>query len=121
DSAARAVAERKAELGFTQISEIMNVPGAVYAAPLPPEVQVYTTFAAATSTSSQAADAARQFIAMLTSAQAAPLIRKTGMETLSTDRLPPIAANRLTPAQREAVDAFKTARGADVSGPFHPL
>jgi molybdate transport system substrate-binding protein len=47
DSAAHAVAEKKAELGFTQISEILNVPGATFAAPLPPEVQVYTTFAAA--------------------------------------------------------------------------
>ena len=47
DSAAHAVADKKAELGFTQISEILNVPGAVFAAPLPPEVQVYTTFAAA--------------------------------------------------------------------------
>ena len=50
DSAAHAVADKKAELGFTQISEILNVPGAVFAAPLPPEVQVYTTFAAASYT-----------------------------------------------------------------------
>ena len=33
DSAAHAVAEKKAELGFTQISEILNVPGATFAAP----------------------------------------------------------------------------------------
>jgi molybdate transport system substrate-binding protein len=56
DSAAHAVAEKKAELGFTQISEILNVPGATFAAPLPPEVQVYTTFAAAASTSSTSAE-----------------------------------------------------------------
>ena len=31
DSAAHAVAEKKAELGFTQISEILNVPGATFA------------------------------------------------------------------------------------------
>jgi 4-carboxymuconolactone decarboxylase len=119
DSAAEAVAAKKAELGFTQISEILNVPGAVFAAPLPAEVQVYTTFAAASSPN--ASTSARQFIAFLTSAQAAPVIRKKGMETVPTDRLPPIAANQLTDAQRSAVDAFKEARGVEVSGPFFPL
>ena len=37
DSAAHAVAEKKAELGFTQISEILNVPGATFAAPCRPK------------------------------------------------------------------------------------
>lgn len=120
DSAADAVAEKKAELGFTQISEILNVPGARLAAPLPAEVQVYTTFSAAARPSAPAA--AKQFIAFLTSAQAAPMIREKGMQPIdSTNRLPPIAADRLTPAQRDAIEAFKTARGAEVSGPFHPL
>ena len=80
DSAAHAVAEKKAELGFTQISEILNVPGATFAAPLPPEVQVYTTFAAAISAGSAAADAARRFIAFISGPQAADVIRKKGME-----------------------------------------
>jgi len=119
DSAAEAVADRKAQIGFTQISEILNVPGAVFAGPLPPEVQVYTTHQAAVSTT--APPAARQFVALITSPQAAAVIKSKGMELVPADRLPPIAANRLTPAQREAVDAFKAARGADVSGPFHPL
>jgi 4-carboxymuconolactone decarboxylase len=119
DSAADAVAEKTAELGFTQISEILNVPGAVLAAPLPAEVQVYTTFTAAASPT--ASRGAQKFIAFLTSAQAAPVIRQKGMETLSSDRLPPIPANQMTPAQRDAVAAFKTARGVEVSGPFHPL
>jgi 4-carboxymuconolactone decarboxylase len=121
DSAAHAVAEKKAELGFTQISEILNVPGAAYAGPIPAEVQVYTTFAAAMSSTSKATDAARQFIALLTGSTAAAAIRKVGMEPPAADRLPPIAMDRLTAAQREAIEAFKTARGADVSGPFHPL
>lgn len=119
DSAAHAVAEGKAQIGFTQISEILNVAGALYAGPLPPDVQVYTTFTAGAHPKAPAA--AKQFIAFMTSAQAAPVIRKTGMETLAGDRLPPIPAAQLTPAQREAVDAFKTARGGDITGPFHPL
>lgn len=119
DSAADAVAEKKAQLGLTQISEILNVPGAVLAAPLPAEVQVYTTFQAAASPS--AAPAARAFIDFLSGPQAAPVVKEKGMELPATDRLPAIAARQLTPAQREAVDAFKTARGAEVTGPFHPL
>ena len=121
DSAAHAVAEKKAELGFTQISEILNVPGATFAAPLPPEVQVYTTFAAAASANPTFAEAARRFIAFISGPQAAGVITKKGMEPIPPDRLPPLAAAELTPAQHEAVDAFRTARGAGISGPFHPL
>jgi 4-carboxymuconolactone decarboxylase len=121
DSAAHAVAEKKAELGFTQISEILNVPGATLAAPLPPEVQVYTTFAAASSANTASADAARRFIAYISGPQATGVITKKGMDPIPPDRLPPIALAQLTPAQREAVDAFRTARGAEISGPFYPL
>ncbi|HYM23676.1 MAG TPA: hypothetical protein VEU08_10715 [Vicinamibacterales bacterium] len=37
------------------------------------------------------------------------------------DRMPPIPADRLTEAQKRAVDEFKAARGVDISGPFVPL
>jgi 4-carboxymuconolactone decarboxylase len=118
DSAAHAVAEKKAELGFTQISEILNVPGATFTAPLPPDVQVYTTFAAAMRPG--APQAAAQFIALLAGAEAA-LKRKVGMEPVQSDRLPPIPAAQMSVAQQQAVADFKTARGAAVTGPFHPL
>ena len=118
DSAAHAVADRKAEIGFTQISEILNVPGATFAGPLPRDVQVYTTFAAAARP--DAPPAARQFIELLAGAAAA-LKQKVGMDTVSTDRLPPIAEAERTAAQKEAVEAFKAARGVDITGPFHPL
>ena len=118
DSAAHAVADRKADIGFTQISEILNVPGAIFAGPLPREVQIYTTFAAAARPDAPAA--ARQFIELLAGAEAA-LKQKVGMEPLTADRLPPIPEAQLTPAQREAIEAFRIARGAAVTGPFHPL
>jgi 4-carboxymuconolactone decarboxylase len=121
DSAAHAVAEKKAELGFTQISEILNVPGATFAAPLPPEVQVYTTFAAAVSANTRTADLARRFIAFISGPGASATIKQKGMETIPADRLPPIPPAQLTPAQREAVEAFRTARGGAITGPFHPL
>jgi 4-carboxymuconolactone decarboxylase len=37
------------------------------------------------------------------------------------DRMPPIPAERLTDAQRKAIDEFKAARSTDISGPFVPL
>jgi 4-carboxymuconolactone decarboxylase len=37
------------------------------------------------------------------------------------DRLPPIPADKLTDAQKAAVQAFKVERSADISGPFIPL
>ncbi|HEX6162438.1 MAG TPA: substrate-binding domain-containing protein [Vicinamibacterales bacterium] len=82
-SAAHAVAEKQAELGFTQISEILIVPGATFAAPLPPEVQVYTTFGAAAKPNAPAA--AARFIAMLAGVDAA-VIRKVGMEPMPAAR-----------------------------------
>ena len=120
DSAAHAVAEKKAELGFTQISEILNVPGATFAAPLPPEVQVYTTFAAASAAtaSPQAGRAVHR-----TSSRTADAVAQ---EKVAWSRCRRIACRRsrprsCTPAQREAVEAFKTARGTEISGPFYPL
>ena len=37
------------------------------------------------------------------------------------DRMPPIAADALTDAQKKAIAEFKAARSADISGPFVPL
>ena len=123
-SAAHAVAAKEAELGFTQISEILNVPGAMLAGPLPAELQVYTTFQA--STSATASPAAATFIKFLTAPSAAAVIKTKGMEPSesrgqSQDRLPPMTDAQLTPAQRQAVADFKTARGVEISGPFYPL
>ena len=37
------------------------------------------------------------------------------------DRMPPIPADRLTDAQRQAIKEFSAARNANISGPFVPL
>ena len=37
------------------------------------------------------------------------------------DRMPPIPAGQLTPAQQAAIEEFKAARSVDISGPFVPL
>ena len=39
----------------------------------------------------------------------------------SPDRMPPIAADKLTDAQKKAIEEFRAARSAEVSGPFIPL
>jgi molybdate transport system substrate-binding protein len=78
--AAEAVAQGEAELGFTQISEILPVAGAELAGPLPPEVQVYTVFPAATSSSAREPAAAYAFVRFLKTQEAAKVIREKGME-----------------------------------------
>jgi 4-carboxymuconolactone decarboxylase len=37
------------------------------------------------------------------------------------DRMPPIPADKLTGAQKAAIEEFKAARSADISGPFVPM
>lgn len=37
------------------------------------------------------------------------------------DRMPPIPADKLTDAQKKAIDEFKAARSVDISGPFVPM
>ncbi len=39
----------------------------------------------------------------------------------SRERLPPIPADRMTPDQKKAADAFMTARGYPMLGPFHVM
>lgn len=42
-------------------------------------------------------------------------------EAQERDRMPPIPADKLTDAQKKAIEEFKAARSADISGPFVPL
>lgn len=45
----------------------------------------------------------------------------TAATASAQDRLPPIPAEQLTEAQKQAIAEFKAARGVDISGPFVPL
>ena len=78
--AADAIAKGEAELGFTQVSEILGIEGAELAGPLPPELQVYTVFPAAGSASAREPEAAVQFLRYLKTPEAAKVIRAKGME-----------------------------------------
>jgi 4-carboxymuconolactone decarboxylase len=45
----------------------------------------------------------------------------TAVPAAAQDRLPPIPSSQLTPAQQQAVADFRTARKAELTGPFIPL
>jgi 4-carboxymuconolactone decarboxylase len=44
-----------------------------------------------------------------------------GSPVLAQDRMPPIAPEKMTEVQRKAVEEFRAARKANISGPFVPL
>jgi 4-carboxymuconolactone decarboxylase len=120
--AAEAVARGEAELGFTQISEILPVAGATLAGPLPEPLQVLTRFAAAVATNSRTLDLSRALVAVMTSTSAAAAITESGMQPAAADRLPPIPPAQMTDAQSKAAAEFTVIRnGAGLSGPFFPL
>ena len=75
-----AVAEGEAEIGITQISEILPVAGVELAGPLPSEIQSYATIAAAIGASAKQADAAKVLLVYLVSPTAASVIKANGME-----------------------------------------
>jgi molybdate transport system substrate-binding protein len=76
------VARGEAEIGFQQISELLPVPGIAHITPLPPEVQIISVFSAGVAASSTDLDLARAVIRFLVSPEAAPAIRKSGLEPI---------------------------------------
>ncbi len=81
--AALAVANGEAEIGMTQISEILPYAGAELVGPLPPDIQLYTVFSAGTGANGSAPDAAKALIKFLTSPDAARVIKAKGLEPAS--------------------------------------
>ena len=75
-----AVARGDVEIGFNQISEILAVPEVDFLGPLPSEIQNYTHFAAAVVSTSAHPDAARQFIAFISSPRAKSVMKAKGFE-----------------------------------------
>jgi len=74
------VADGKAEIGITLISEILPVKGAKLTAPLPESLQLYTVYAAAIPASSKQPAATRAFITHLTSEALATRWKAAGFE-----------------------------------------
>jgi molybdate transport system substrate-binding protein len=82
DPVAGVVARGDAELGFQQISELLPAPGVDLVGPLPPEVQKITIFSAGIVAGAKEPEAGRALIRFLTSAAAAPVIEKSGLEPM---------------------------------------
>jgi molybdate transport system substrate-binding protein len=78
------VASGAAEIGFQQISELLPVAGIDYVGPLPDGVQRETVFAAGIVSGAQAPDTARALVKFFTSPAAAPVIRKSGLQPITT-------------------------------------
>lgn len=74
------VARGAVELGFQQLSELIHVEGITVVGPLPPEIQITTTFSAAVCVTSAQPDAVRGLLAFLCSDAAADAKRRQGME-----------------------------------------
>jgi len=77
------VARGEVALGFQQLSELLNVPGITIVGPLPPEIQITTTFSAGLPVGlvpgSAQAQQVQALLAYMTSPQAAEAKRRQGM------------------------------------------
>lgn len=80
---AAVVARGEAEIGFQQVSELINVPGVTLVGTLPDEIQLATFFAAALTRNAREPEAATALIRFLGSAEAAPVISKAGLTPLA--------------------------------------
>ncbi|MCG3188324.1 MAG: Aconitate isomerase [Burkholderiaceae bacterium] len=74
------VARGDVDLGFQQLSELMNLPGVDVIGALPGETQFITTFSAGLCAQSQRADLVRAVLAFMTSPTTAQCKRGHGME-----------------------------------------
>ncbi len=77
---AAVVARGEAEIGFQQVSEVINVPGTTFVGALLPELQPGFSFAAALTANAKEPEAAKALIRFLTSPEASPVIVKAGLQ-----------------------------------------
>jgi molybdate transport system substrate-binding protein len=77
---AEIVAKGEAELGLQQINVILPVAGVDYVGPLPGDLQDFVEFAAGVLIVSKEPEAAKALARFMSSAEAVPLIKKSGME-----------------------------------------
>jgi len=74
------VARGELEIGFQQLSELLPVQGIAHITPLPKELQKISSFAAGIATTSPDKARAGKVIQFLASTDAAPTIKKTGLD-----------------------------------------
>ena len=76
---AAVVARGEAEIGFQQVSELINVPGVTFVGTIPAELQPDVSFAGALTRTARQPEAARALLRFLASPEAATTIRKAGL------------------------------------------
>ena len=74
------VAKGEVELGFQQLSELINLDGITVLGPLPAAIQIITTFSASVCAGSQQGDAVRAMLADMNTPEAAAAKLRQGME-----------------------------------------
>lgn len=74
------VGKGEVALGFQQLSELVGLPGIDIVGPLPPDIQVITTFSAARCSTSTRADDVQKFFAFVMRAEADAVKRRHGLE-----------------------------------------
>jgi molybdate transport system substrate-binding protein len=74
------IASGEVEIGFQQVSELAHYPGIDYVGPLPADIQHVTVFSSGMHTKAASVDAAKAWIAFLTSPAAAAAFRSKSME-----------------------------------------
>ena len=74
------VATGEADMGFIQISDILDEPSVELAGPLPPEIQNYTQFAAGIVIGSSQIEAAKALVTFLSSPSAQTVLKSKGLE-----------------------------------------
>lgn len=84
---AAVVARGEAEIGFQQVSELINVPGVTFVGAIPAELQPGFTFAGVVTTKAREPEAGRELIRFLASPEAAATVVKAGLA-------PPAASTR---------------------------
>jgi molybdate transport system substrate-binding protein len=74
------IASGEVEIGFQQVSELAHYPGIDFVGPLPADIQNVTVFSSGMHTKATSVDAAKAWIAFLTSPAAAAAFRSKSME-----------------------------------------
>jgi molybdate transport system substrate-binding protein len=79
EQVAQVVARGEVEIGFQQVSELIQVPGITFVGPIPAELQPVTFFSGAITSTATQAEAGTALIRFLASPEAAPVITKAGL------------------------------------------
>jgi molybdate transport system substrate-binding protein len=74
------IARGEVEIGFQQLSELLPTKGIDIVGPLPPELQLVTMFSFGLHAAAKQPEAAKALVRFLTSPEAAPVLKKKGLE-----------------------------------------